>query len=1028
MPLTFNLTPSTQAAVDLLEQGNYLEGIYRIYRNKLSAHSDAIRLFDEIHLVVPAEQFNEQSLLRLEESSQTLDDRFKCALCYSTLKNPRLDKKVENMLIELAEQGHVEAQHYLGELYQIGRAGFDLPSLDQRIEIAIKYFSAAIEAGHAASAEALGAFSSKDCRYPSGFTILYYSIAIMLHKDTQDVNRCKEVIKRKATLYPFLCEYALARTAIHKGLSNEIIKTFNELDDPHYHYLFLEEDLKYLVDKEKYWDMFLKKMNVFARRYITVVLADLILKAIQIRLDEGMDIEPYLALFNNNYMLQHTSPDMLQKHYQKLLPIGSSLPLPNTANNEKPLSVLAQEGNIAEFQDRALRLRDDRKQFYSDSIILAIRDALIAKKYDVAKFFILHGRAYANENPPIGVRPLMYYAVRTGELAIVKLFVENGIEFKKENVGIRTAVIEGHTNIVEYLLEQGADPSGIIGQGSLTYLFISYAALKGNFPMVDVLSRYGALKALEDVVSCVKANLPDMQGNSIQALKVLMDYATGYDFPSHEEPPLISGISGLSFLAGVDISDINFVGVSVNGKPITRQLLQEAGALKSDKAIVTLADLEQCPDIARKSQLKQRLDRQVATKGFLVHEGIINLVPLWRAAAMGDVNLFNMRLAAGSDPNESAPYYEGIHPEETAAPIIQAAKNGHKAIVDILLNHPKLDLAKAIKDAKKVGLKSLTAKLLKLDVNYIDETGCSRFHHVVFDGDIEEVSRLLTRGANIHLEGKLGSPLEIAVIKTNKHYFDTDSNPYIQIIKILLGHGAKSSNKELARAIDAGNIEVVALLLPTIEKKSIANDVADGEEHTPWFFDVIFNTSRWLRRNPVNLISILKLLKDADIDLCASNSEGNTLSERGFQWLMVYFKGLDEQNIQQAMEQLNFLLEIGVTATLENKRYDEIKTKEGKSLLYFAAKTGSLAVVRCLIANGAKVDELLQAPDFNSFTTQIKEELSKSVCVMAQPLEAPSISIFKTTPEPREVQTINGEPIETAIPRPVSMNNSSPPW
>jgi hypothetical protein len=100
---------------------------------------------------------------------------------------------------------------------------------------------------------------------------------------------------------------------------------------------------------------------------------------------------------------------------------------------------------------------------------------------------------------------------------------------------------------------------------------------------------------------------------------MLFDFAQGIDLgprPMH----------GLSMLKDFDVSGFNFVGVSLNGVPITREMLQSAGIRGAENALYTMEDIERYPDKKRRDLLNGRLERAFLLQDRVIKEGVVNLV------------------------------------------------------------------------------------------------------------------------------------------------------------------------------------------------------------------------------------------------------------------------------------------------------------------------------------------------------------------------------------------------------------------
>ena len=92
--------------------------------------------------------------------------------------------------------------------------------------------------------------------------------------------------------------------------------------------------------------------------------------------------------------------------------------------------------------------------------------------------------------PEYSTRTLLYYAIDTGQRAIIRELVDRGAS---TNPVLGAPLVEAasmsETDVVKYLLQHGANPnqSGVMGSTALTK-----AIIMGNYPMAKVLLQAGA--------------------------------------------------------------------------------------------------------------------------------------------------------------------------------------------------------------------------------------------------------------------------------------------------------------------------------------------------------------------------------------------------------------------------------------------------------------------------------------------------------------------------------------------------------
>lgn len=374
-----------------------------------------------------------------------------------------------------------------------------------------------------------------------------------------------------------------------------------------------------------------------------------------------------------------------------------------------------------------------------EDVLRAMREAISLGKIEIVTLFLDEG-VYATGFAPVRYdsMPYVYFAAEKGHLDILKLFVARGATFKprdlyyreRNKAAIAIAVKNGHIAVVEFLLQQGADVNGLIEDSEYETLF-SYAALHNHTQILDLLVSFGnendvknaiehaykkygnAIEYAQRILKTdynqeVRENLlksiagpaalsrdyyenqlnnfdkqkleleKNLQENLVNYAKIigkLLDYASGVDFSNKDN-------KGLKFLSLLPtIKGMNFIGVSVAGHAITKEMLAEE-KLNANENLFNLDDLDKLEDKQRQTLLRQQLDLKFKKFGFLLENETVNLLTLWRAAQVGHTLSVKTRLAAGIDPNQA----------ERSYPIVYAAENGHEEIVDLLMAHEKFDV------------------------------------------------------------------------------------------------------------------------------------------------------------------------------------------------------------------------------------------------------------------------------------------------------------------------------------------------
>ena len=475
------------------------------------------------------------------------------------------------------------------------------------------------------------------------------------------------------------------------------------------------------------------------------------------------------------------------------------------------------------------------------------RDKIIMRRNtfrdEAYKRFPTHIR-YANKSRRLKVKEQLNEAVTTGSLDQVKHCVEVlGADVLPEDnhheIGndtpIKIAVEKNFIDIAEYLLQHGSisnyllEPSSI-SWGNLCWRFmLEDLVAKNRIPMMELLIKYGADvgHTLSTAGHAYKTILYDcskyLTGNNVdfklkaekkvsetkehyqKVCRILFDYAIGYGFSSKKSSPKELGFPEL---IGIDVSGFNFIGVSLDGLPITKEILMRMNISGAENAIYTLDDLSRLDDAVRCKALTDRLHEVMRREGELIYDnGIVNLVPLSYAAEVGDTAAVKARIDAEVNPNKD-------HNDRYFSPIYYAAKNNRDEIVEILGTHPSItneELAEALQIAKKKqnnGTVHLIESLVNVDLT--DDEGNTRLHHAVENLNLEEVHDLLSRDANVNaLNEKYKKPIDWVLYTYNNPKRELQLN----ILKELLNANTLIDISHLDKVAKWGDIEFFTLVI-----------------------------------------------------------------------------------------------------------------------------------------------------------------------------------------------------------------------
>jgi hypothetical protein len=233
-------------------------------------------------------------------------------------------------------------------------------------------------------------------------------------------------------------------------------------------------------------------------------------------------------------------------------------------------------------------------------------------------------------------------AAEAGHLNIVGYLIEKHAFISEDDDfnALFAAIDSGHSHIVEFLVKHyGVQihewyTSECPEKTWASDTFLVRAALSKNHRSIDVLLQHDvsviralhSFKAvynfLEKCFSEVRNHIKEISEakqievekeindgmkkfneDTEKAIRILMDYAVGENFIMHgKDYPGIRFLTHLNTIAGV-----NFIGMSVNGSPITHEMLAEEKFQGAEHAIVTLQDLAAMPDKARRDAIENRL-------------------------------------------------------------------------------------------------------------------------------------------------------------------------------------------------------------------------------------------------------------------------------------------------------------------------------------------------------------------------------------------------------------------------------------
>jgi ankyrin repeat protein len=553
----------------------------------------------------------------------------------------------------------------------------------------------------------------------------------------------------------------------------------------------------------------------------------------------------------------------------------------------------------------------DNSQYYVEE---AICNAIEAQQNDIVHLFLKEGLPpTVHAGKQHSYKPLLYFATQSKDdylfllllNAVAESLGSNPSEKQQREAydpGMKAAIENGDLQKAEILLQKGANIDGYMGNRYDGPTYLTHAVLNGHQEMALFLVANNAdikraikklLRIMDEKERYAPAPL-DTRRKFQTAIKFLLDYAAGVDLLEEE----------IKFLENLDnVAGFNFIGISIDGKPIDREYLNKKKLNGADQAMISIADLRpsESVSIERIHAINACLQWAFKKRGRYIEEKreVVNLIPLLKAAEIGDQKAVVVRVEAGdlTDINLA---------------LVVAAEQGHMEIVKNLISSDKVDkraYPHAVRAAQEKNKNEIADYLFSLQpVDQMDFEGMTLLHHAAKTANVAEVKKLLDHkaGINVRRENKSNpaTPLSIAA---SYCYFESDwdgsneqSEKHLTILHLLLEHKAIVDHSALYHA--ARSIKAMELLLPHIDKKPEPKGLA-------WYVSPMFSASK-----SADAIAILKLLKEAGADF---NANVKTPFETTL-LLSLSYKILAHtiSTVPHVFEQMKFLLSNGADPNL----------------------------------------------------------------------------------------------------------------
>lgn len=454
----------------------------------------------------------------------------------------------------------------------------------------------------------------------------------------------------------------------------------------------------------------------------------------------------------------------------------------------------------------------------------------------------------------------LYLAAREGDLPAVKAILQNEQAKKFINLPVialsdqsesasplHVACHYGRTEVVEFLLEQGADVNFITGEGASALFF---ACCSGHTKIVELLLK--KLKNNADIVSTVcngtKVLIDASTRGHFDVVKLLLEFLIGYDV---NVSTVRDGTEALSF-------------ASMNGHFDVVKLLIEYGVNVNDNSEGGLNNPLFCACWSGQTAivellLKNKADINLAVCG--------RMTALERAIKEGYVDIVKLFIEYGADVNQVIEDIEDK--EEQTTPLYLACTNNRLEIVKLLLakgarknqpiNKGPIEGSTPLSIACSLGHIEIVEYLVESkpepepepdhDYNQVAAFGMTLLFTAAHHGQLEMVKFLLEKGADINLvcldegltpliiacmEGHLNVAQELlnrgADVTANCIDFGTAlhyacKHGWLDLSKALVEKGAALNPNSMEGeftplhcAYLSGNVELIGFLNPLVTK------------------------------------------------------------------------------------------------------------------------------------------------------------------------------------------------------------------
>jgi len=525
--------------------------------------------------------------------------------------------------------------------------------------------------------------------------------------------------------------------------------------------------------------------------------------------------------------------------------ISSETPAASEEETPRSLHAAIKAGDLAEVK-RLIAQGVDVNASEGDGTWTPLAEAAYRGHSEIVKVLLSNG---AEVDKADGYYTPLYYAIWSDDNATVKALIEAGtnvniLPHEKDYPPVAYAIWQAHVDNVKTLLDAGATLDRKDRDGCTPLYWAAFSSSKEVFDLILARGNYDDtvyLAARRGELEKVKAfiedganvNAKDAFGCTLLHWAVLADSPEVAEFLIAKEADLNvkdnTGSTALAVANGLTMVKLLVSkGADIDARVQLRGYTRlHISCFAGERDVVQFligegADIYAIDNAGREPLHRAAAGGHVDIAGLLIAKGAdLNLrarngaTPLWEAAIYGRADMVKFLLAKEADI--SAPNRRG------QTPLAAAKQRGHTEVVSILRQHgAKVTLhgAVAVGDIEEV--KRLITE--GADVNVKNEANQTPLHIAASRGFKDVAELLIAKGAIVNVRGNSNTPLHLAA-----------RNGRTALVELLLNKGADINANDnqgytpLGRAMEGKHSKVIALLREHGAKESLHDVVIAGD-------------------------------------------------------------------------------------------------------------------------------------------------------------------------------------------------------